>query len=341
MELQQAVPYSQLRNSARASLAAKLPLPLPFALHIETTNRCNFKCRMCPVSFDDWETVVGGITKIPFAAIETLYADLAGMSPGSRLKVIRFYGEGEPMLDKDLTRSIRLAHEMDITERTEVTSNGSALTENVGRNLIDSGLTYLRISIYGVTEERQKYITQTNISAERVYQNVCQFRNLRDRLGSATPFLYVKMIDTGAVEEQQLLRERYEAVADEIMIEPAMDWDSYDNRNLLQLASPGSKTTPRRARRLAHTPFIPWSSRPTATWWPAAWIGTSTRPWATSIGNVFRKFGTASACATFAGCTWKDAGMRTPHAPTAGSWRRFQTTSIGFLQRISIGSLGN
>ena len=296
---------------------------------------------MCPVSFDDWETVVGGITKIPFAAIETLYADLAGMSPGSRLKVIRFYGEGEPMLDKDLTRSIRLAHEMDITERTEVTSNGSALTENVGRNLIDSGLTYLRISIYGVTEERQKYITQTNISAERVYQNVCQFRNLRDRLGSATPFLYVKMIDTGAVEEQQLLRERYEAVADEIMIEPAMDWDSYDNRNLLQLASPGSKTTPRQGKKACPYPFYSLVIKANGD------VVACCVDWNkhTAVGNIhrerFSEIWNGERLRNFRRMHLEGRRHENASCATAGSWRRFQTTSIGFLQRISIGSSGN
>ncbi len=96
------IQYSELRKNTRIPLAQALPLRAPLALHIETTNRCNFKCVMCPVSFTDWEEKVGGIAKIPFPVIERLYADLLSMGGG--LKVIRYYGEGEPMLDKNLCR---------------------------------------------------------------------------------------------------------------------------------------------------------------------------------------------------------------------------------------------
>jgi radical SAM protein with 4Fe4S-binding SPASM domain len=208
---------------------------------------------MCPVSFDDWERTVGGITRLPAEAIERLYADLATMAPGRRLKVIRLYGEGEPMLDKDLARSVRLAHEMRITDRTEVTSNGSALTEGMGRSLIESGLTYLRVSIYGVAENRQRHITQTGVSAERIHENIVRFRELRDRMGSSSPFLYVKMIDTGEPDEVRLLHARYDGVADEV--EPLMDWDSYAGRDLLQVAPRGFAPTPRRGKQVCPYPF--------------------------------------------------------------------------------------
>jgi radical SAM protein with 4Fe4S-binding SPASM domain len=247
----QVVPYSGLRSQTRIDLASSLPLAAPFSINIETSNRCNFNCRMCPVSFDDYEEVVGGITRLSTEAIDRLYADLVQMG---QLKTIRFYGEGEPLLDKELPRSIRVAHEMGVVERSEVTCNGSALTEPVGRALIESGLTYLRISIYGLTEERQRYITQSKVSAERIYQNVKAFRELRDSLGSKKPFLYVKIIDSGDPEDRRLLTERYGPIADETAVEPAIDWNSYDGRDLLQFATPGS-LAPRSRKRVCPYPF--------------------------------------------------------------------------------------
>lgn len=64
-------------------------------------------------------------------------------------------------------------------------------------------------------------------------QNVKAFRELRDRLGSQRPFLYVKVIDSGDPEEGRLLRDRYGSIADETLVEPAMDWDSFEGRELL------------------------------------------------------------------------------------------------------------
>jgi len=47
--------YSLLRAQPRVSLRDTVPLRAPFALYVEPTNICNFKCVYCPESFSDFE----------------------------------------------------------------------------------------------------------------------------------------------------------------------------------------------------------------------------------------------------------------------------------------------
>lgn len=238
--------YAQLRDRARPSIADRLPLEAPFALNLETTNACNFKCRMCPVSFDDYEQAVGGIATIPLARIERLFDEIAGWSP---LKVLRVHSEGEPLVNKDIAAVVRAANDRRIAERVELTTNGSALTERAAAALIDAELTYLRVSVYGATDERHRFVTQSKIPVERIRKNVQAMRRLRDERGRALPWIYVKMLDSKDERENQAFFDAYRPIADEVELEQPMDWNSFDSRDLIGAAYLSNKPSAKQATR--------------------------------------------------------------------------------------------
>jgi radical SAM protein with 4Fe4S-binding SPASM domain len=224
------LPYSGLRTTKRQDLADILPLEMPLALHLETTNRCNFRCTMCPLSFDDWESTVGGIINMSLELHQKIVDDLRALGHGTKLRALKLYGEGEPFIDPFLIEKIKISRP--IADRIEITSNGSALTEQKARALLDAGLDYLRVSIYSVDAERHKRVTQSKVPPERIRQNIETFRRLRDEAGLRKPFLYVKMIDT-CTEENQRFLELFRPIADEAVIESPMNWNSFEKRDLL------------------------------------------------------------------------------------------------------------
>ena len=226
-------PYSQLRNFERPSLAPSLPLALPLGMFIEPTNVCNFKCRFCPESFADYKEIVGGRADMEFSFYEQIVAQIKSMG---RLKVLRFYMLGEPLLHPELVRMIKLAVDEGITERTELTTNATALTAEKSRQLLESGLDYLRVSIYAAEQKRNEQVTQSKIPITRIFENVKTFRQLRDAAGKTHPFLYVKMIDSGSEEENQAFLAMYRDIADECILEKPMNWNGYENRDLLESA---------------------------------------------------------------------------------------------------------
>ena len=223
--------YSKLRSQPRVSLRDAVPLRAPFALYVEPTNICNFKCVYCPESFSDFEERSGGLHRLDLGAFERIadqVLDLGGV------KTLNLYMMGEPFVNKHLPEFIRIAKHKNIADRVIVTSNGSLLTEDASRRVIDAGLDYLRISIYGGEAEPFARKTQTKIPLDRVHSNVARFRNLRDEANGKT-FLYVKMIDSGDKDENRHFLDLFSPIADEAVIEPVMNWNDPEEGNLAQV----------------------------------------------------------------------------------------------------------
>jgi MoaA/NifB/PqqE/SkfB family radical SAM enzyme len=105
----------------------------------------------------------------------------------ARIKVLRFYSVGEPLLNKNLGRMIRHAFDQRVAERSELTTNATALTETRARELLDSGLSYLSISIYAMTDERHVRVPGSKVPVARILENVRRFRRLRDERGVKFP----------------------------------------------------------------------------------------------------------------------------------------------------------
>lgn len=224
------LPYSKLQDKNRNTLAAQLPLAHPWSMYLELTNRCNFKCKFCPESIDNYIEKVGGIRSLDFEQFRKVCADILELG---KLKVLRFYMLGEPFLHKELPDMVAYAKENQVADRIEVTSNGSAITAKNAERIIRSGLDYLRISIYAMEPERHRSITQSEVPPELIMNNIRRLWQLRKEDSSDLPFIYIKMINPFDAREEQLFLETYQDFCDEIKIEPPMNWDNPDEADFL------------------------------------------------------------------------------------------------------------
>lgn len=257
------------KNAKRAaSLEELLPLAAPLGLCIEPTNRCNMSCRFCPVHLDEFPEVVGGLRFIDFALYEKVLNDVKAM--GAMLVNLNLYGDGEPFLNKRLLDMIRLAADMRIAQNIVVTSNGAAINEKNALALLDSGLTHLRVSIYGVDEDFHRYITGSPVAPAQIHANIARLRRLRDERGSVLPHIYVKMIGTSETRSQlERFREMYAGIADEVNVENPINWNGYNNNDLVGALDPGheadltlvqgwhqQKGQPNGHKQICTTPFL-------------------------------------------------------------------------------------
>lgn len=216
--------YSELRDYNRSDLVSKLPLAVPYGIYIEPTNRCNLRCKFCPESFEDYEEQAGKRGDMSWGLYIKILNDLKNFE---KLKVIRFHMLGEPLLHPKLPEMIGIAKSL--ADRIELTTNATALTMAKSKDLIRIGLDYLRVSIYGINETRHKALTQSNIPTWRIFENIVNFKEARSGSGSAKPWLYVKMIDSGDEAENQAFLNKYTPIADECVLEKPMNWnDSHD-----------------------------------------------------------------------------------------------------------------
>ncbi len=171
-------PDSNIRRrllvKASALTGFRLPISRIRMIHIEPIAACNLRCEFCQVP--GWERAK---TTRPMNV--SLFTSILNQFP--HLRRIKLQGMGEPLLNKELTECIRLAHARHI--QTVIVSNGTLLTPDISRQLFEAGLTDLTISFDGAT--RQTYeAARINAHYDEVVANITAAAELKNRLSAAT-----------------------------------------------------------------------------------------------------------------------------------------------------------
>jgi len=148
----------------------------PVCLYLETTNRCNLLCTTCPRTFEaleppgdmSWEMFINIVDQFP------------------RIARVVLHGVGEPMMVRALPRMIRYLKE----RGTYVlfNTNGTLLTARRGRELIETGLDELRLSLDAAEPAAFKLVRGRDMFA-RILRNIRAFRALQQEAGATTPRL--------------------------------------------------------------------------------------------------------------------------------------------------------
>ena len=226
-----AAAYSALRQDLanRVNLADASPLPHPLTIYVEPTNVCNFKCSYCPESFSDYAERTGGLFRLGVPDFERICDQILELGP---LKTLNLYMMGEPFVNRNLPDLVAVARRKGVAERVVVTSNGTLIDAEMAERIVESQLDYLRISIYGATQERMTGVTVSKVPLERVVANVERVCAVRDQRESKVPFVYVKMIDSGDPAENQRFLDLFAGRGDEAAIEPVMNWNDREEGNL-------------------------------------------------------------------------------------------------------------
>ncbi len=215
--------YTQLKEYKRQNLIDVIPLKKPFTLLIEPSNYCNFKCISCFQSL----TSPNYLTKNRGLMSMELYQDIIEQFrrwEGDRLKVLKLSLYGEPFTHPQFGEMLRIAREADIAERIETTTNMSLLTEELCEQLVEYGIDYIRVSIYGGNQKRYEEVTScANVSIDKIWNNLKMIQDLKKVHNREKPFVSAKMLDTYSAENDEFI-ERFQDVADEVYIDKPHNW---------------------------------------------------------------------------------------------------------------------
>jgi MoaA/NifB/PqqE/SkfB family radical SAM enzyme len=146
----------------------------PVCLYLETTNRCNLLCTTCPRTFEALEP--------PADMSWEMFQHVVDQFP--RIARVVLHGVGEPMMVRALPRMIRYLK--DRGTYVLFNTNGTLLGERRGRDLIDSGLDELRVSLDAAEPKAFKAVRGRDLFA-RIVRNVRAFRVLQRELGAELP----------------------------------------------------------------------------------------------------------------------------------------------------------
>lgn len=139
---------------------------LPSRVDIEPTTRCFLNCKYCQVPF--WNRKEIGDMKF-----ETFTKILDKVPQIFELKL---QGQGEPLLNKELLKMVRYATDRGVIVRFN--TNGMLLSEDKNKEILNSGLFELRLSLDGATAETNE-VMRTGLDFNKVINNIKNLVELR------------------------------------------------------------------------------------------------------------------------------------------------------------------
>lgn len=195
-------------DQKRQRLADIVPLEAPFTLFVSPTQVCNFRCFYCTQSKSEEEK-----KKIGFQQVH-MQEDLFDLSVEQakkfhgKIKRVVFTGLGEPLANPKIAEMIQKMAQEGIAGGYEIITNAYLLSHEMTDKLLDAGLTYLRVSIQGLTAKKYKENVGVEIDFNKLIDNLTYFYHKKGNCK-----LYIKIMDA-CFEEGETIEQFYEMFGD-------------------------------------------------------------------------------------------------------------------------------
>lgn len=161
----------RINLEGRTRLEEVIPLSTPMILFVDPASACNFECTFCPTGHKDLIKDTGRfVGRMKLDLFKKVIDDLAEFD--KPIKVLRMYKDGEPFLNKELAKMIAYAKQSDMVDYIDTTTNGSLMTPERLRPVLDAGLDKINISVDGMTREQYKKFTNFDFDFDAFVENV-------------------------------------------------------------------------------------------------------------------------------------------------------------------------
>ncbi len=197
-----------------------LPLGAPLAMSIDTSEVCNFRCKFCVYNQSRERKLVnrpsGARPLMDAAVFEKLVNDLKAFP--QKIKKLSMHCRGEPLLNPDIAGMIRAMRDAGVTDCIKLSTNGSLLTRELARDILDAGVGQLVFSVEQVTDEGYREVTGGAWSDYgKIVENFRALREERDK-GGYDVNLCAKILDFIGDEEKDKFRADFGPYADTLLI---------------------------------------------------------------------------------------------------------------------------
>jgi len=188
----------------------------PTRITLESTSRCNSQCITC-----EHKSMQRPKQDMPMALFEKIINECAQYRHLITNLNLSFIGE--PLLDENIFKKIAIARKKGIKQISFI-CNGSLLTEEKAKNLIDSGIDFVTFSVDGASKENFEKI-RVGLNYESVVLNIKRLAELKKKLGVKKPFISIDMVQLELNEaETELFKQQWVGLVDEIMVRPLHVW---------------------------------------------------------------------------------------------------------------------
>lgn len=216
-------PRIDLENRTR--LETVIPLETPFIIFIDPSDKCNFKCKFCPTGNIELMKNTSGrnFGSMDFNLYKKIIDDLQQFE--GKVKVIRLYKDGEPLLNKHFAEMVEYAKKSNKVDRVDTTTNASLLNKDLSLKIIEAGLDRINISIEGMNSQQYLDFSRANVNFEKLVENIDFFYKNKKQCE-----MIVKINgDIISEEQKQEFYNIFGEIADGVNIESVMScWPEFE-----------------------------------------------------------------------------------------------------------------
>jgi len=214
----------------RKPLETLLPLEAPLVLFIDPSDWCCLKCLFCPTSDKKlMKKVNRPLQSMNFSLFTSIIDDLLQFK--TKIKVVRLYGHGEPLLNINFSRMIKYAKQSNRVEMVDTTTNAICLYPQLNLELIASGIDRINISVNGLSDEQYHKFTGVKIDFKKYVEHIKHLYENKKQC-----YIFIKINgDTISKEDEQKFLEIFEPIADAVAVEKSMAcWQSFKPKGFLR-----------------------------------------------------------------------------------------------------------
>lgn len=197
----------------------------PVIYNIETTNRCNMRCKMCPrttmmtrkIEDMDKDTFIRVIKQLrPHSEIEweewKRYCERKyGISENDEAsenhfflyiisKVIQLHGYGDPLLDRHMHEYVKILHDNGFY--SYFSCNPANINLELTCKMLDAGLDYIKYSIESVDDAVHKTIRGEQSNFSESYQKILEVLDYKHKNNLHTTVV-ITMLDLNRTNQQE------------------------------------------------------------------------------------------------------------------------------------------
>ncbi|MGD0229655.1 MAG: radical SAM protein [Syntrophorhabdales bacterium] len=145
-------------------------------LNVEATSRCNLSCTFCgmhgrrlpPASTSRPPRNLKRKMHMDVGLFQETVTKCRGLE---KLKVLYLHGHGEPLLHPHIVEMVNFARAAGIAEQIVLITNGVLAKTSLFRDLVEAGMTGLRVSLDAITPDRYREIKGADFG-KRVVANI-------------------------------------------------------------------------------------------------------------------------------------------------------------------------
>ena len=230
----------------RQILHEVIPLETPLAIDLHVTHYCNFKCNYCVLSASEEQIKKSGfpLEVMSWDLFERFIDQIKEFK--DPIKMITMSGVGEATTHPRIVDMVRELRKSGKVKTIQIVSNGALIDKKMGQELVNAGLSELRISLQGMNEKKYKEIAKVDFDWDKFYENMVYFSKIK---GECT--LKIKIVDSALdTGDEEKFYKLFGDICDAVAIEHVYDAWAVNQYNLDLKGADESKTRYGDAKRV-------------------------------------------------------------------------------------------